>query len=337
MTGKRMKQKAAALLAVLMLFTAILTGCGEKEAVAARIDKEEIGISEVVFYTRLNQQQWEMTYAESFGREFWSQSLGEEIGTFADELKRQVMETVIQIHMLNAHAGEYKIKLTKEEEEQVEARVRDFMESHSAAVKDAAGASEELVKTLLTQRVVADKVTEAVVSGYDPSVTREEAALGRMIYCLFSTLGTYDTQGNHTAVTEAGREQIKSEAEDFAVRAQELRDLEAAADMDKRTYIDVYFNETTNGGAHEKVAEVLHTMSVGQVSDPIETEEGYYVIQYISEYDEEATSANMDKLAQYKTQQYFEDMYDRWCAQTEIVIDWTVLDTIQVDSVMFVE
>ena len=60
-------------------------------------------------------------------------------------------------------------------------------------------------------------------------------------------------------------------------------------------------------------------------------------IQYISEYDEEATSANMDKLAQYKTQQYFEDMYDRWCAQTEIVIDWTVLDTIQVDSVMFVE
>ena len=332
-----MKQKTAIRLAVILLMGVILVGCGDREPATATVGKEKIGVSETIFYTRLNQQQWEMAYAESFGPDFWSRSLGEEIGTFADELKRQVMETVIQIHVLNAHADEYKIKLTKEEEAQVEARVAEFMESHSESVKEAAGATEELVEILLRQRVIADKVTEAMVADYVPTVTKEEASLGRMIYCLFSTLGTYDAQGNHTTVSEEEKGQIKEEAQAFAARAQELRDLEAAADMDKRTYIDVYFNETTNGGAHEKVAEILRTMEVGQVSEPIETEDGYYVIQYVSEYDEEATNANMENLAQVKTQQYFEDLYDRWCEQTEITVDWTVLDTIPIDKVLFVD
>lgn len=325
------------LLALLLLTMLFLTGCGEKEPVVATVGEEEIGISEAVFYTRLNQQQWELAYTEAFGREFWTQSLGSEVGTFADELKRQVMETMIKIHVLNAHAEEYEIKLTKEEKNDVESRVQDFMESHSEEVKEAAGAGEELVQELLTERVLADKVTEAMVAGYVPQVSKEEATLGKMVYCLFSTLGTYDAEGNHTPVSPEEADQIAAEAADFAGRAQELRELEAAASTISHTVIDVYFNETTNGGAHEKVAEVLHTMEVGQVSDPIETEEGYYVIQYISDYDEEATNANKEKLAQAKIQERFEEMYGQWRSQTEIVIDRELWDTVQVDQVLFVK
>ena len=332
---KRLKKWTLSLLAILLLMTMTLTGCGSKEEIVMTIDEEEIGISEAVFYTRLNQQQWEQVYVDAFGENFWTQSLGEEKGTFGDELKRQVMETICQIHLMNARAEEYGIELTREEKADVEVRVQEFMENHSQEVKEAAGAGEKLVKRLLTERVLADKVAAAMVADYVPQVTTEEAALKKMTYCQFSTLGTYDAAGNHTAVTAEEAAQIAADAEAFAARTEELGNIVAAADEIGHTCIDVYFNDTTNGGAHEMVAEKLRTLELGQSAGPIKTEEGYYVIQYISDYDEEATGENMEKLAQVKVEEYGGEIYEQWRSQAKIVINWEIWDTVTVDRVLF--
>jgi len=321
---------------LLVFIVAGMTGCGKKEAAVVTIDGEEVGISEAVFYTRLNQQQWEQAYVETLGREFWTQSLGAEMGTFADELKRQVMETVCRIEILNAHAQDYDIELTKEEKEDVKKRVVSFLESHSEAVLEAAGATEELVEELLTRTVVADKVSAAMTADYVPQVSEEEAALGKMTYCLFSTLGTYDAAGNNTPVTAEEAAQIKTDAEAFAARTAELKDIEAAAEMSSKTCIDVYFNDGTNGGAHELVAEVLRTLNVGESAGPIKTEEGYYIIQYVRAVDEEATRENMDRLAQAKTEARFQELYQQWRDQAEIEINGEIWDTLKVDQVLFV-
>lgn len=336
MKKQQKKRVFFCLLAAVILVTACLTGCGSKEETVATLNDEKIGLSEAVFYTRLNQQQWEQVYAETFGEEFWTQSLGEGNGTFADELKRQVMETICQIHLMNAYARTYEIQLTKEEKADVKARVQDFMESHSKEVKEAAGADEKLVEKLLTQRVLADKVAEAIIADYEPEVTQEEAALKKMTYCLFSTMGTYDTEGNHTAVTEEEAKEIAAEAEAFAQRTAELGDILAASAEIGHTSIDVYFNDTTNGGAHQVVADLLRTLEVGQTAGPIKTEEGYYVIQYVSEYDEEATLENMDKLALVKKEEKCREVYDQWLSQAEFTIHQEVWDTVQVDQVLFV-
>lgn len=324
------------LLAVILLLALVLTGCGSKEETVVTINEEEVGISEAVFYTRLNQQQWELAYAEALGADFWTQSLGEEMGTFADELKRQVMETLCEIHLMNAHAKDYEVELTKEEKANVETRVQAFMESHSPEVKEAAGADEKLVKKLLTQSVLADKVAAAMVADYVPQVSEEEAALGKMTYCLFSTLGTYDTDGNHTPVTAEEAEQIAQEAQAFANRTAELGDIVAAAEEIKHTSIDVYFNETTNGGAHELVAETLRTLEEGQSAGPIKTEEGYYVFQYVSAFDEAATKDNMERIGQAMVETRRQEIYGEWRAQAEIAIDWDVWNAVQVDQILFV-
>lgn len=334
MEKMRNKWQLGLLMGVLCVL--LLTGCGSKEETVATLDKEEITLSEAVFYTRLNQQQWEQAYVETFGEDFWSQSLGEELGTFADELKQQVMDTICQIHLMNAHAKEYDVKLTKEEEADIEERVASFMDSHSQDVKEAAGADEKLVKELLTARVLADKVAEAMVADYEPEVTQEEAALKKMTYCLFATTGTYDSEGNYRAVTAAEAEAIAAEAELFAQTATELGDIAAAGAVVNHTCIDVYFSDTANGGAHEKVAETVRTLELGQIAGPIKTEEGYYVIQYVSDFDEEATAENRENLIQAKKEAKCQEIYQQWLSEAEFTINQEVWDTVKVDKVLFV-
>ena len=281
-----------ALLVVIFCAAALLTGCGKGGKTVATLDGEKISLKEAVFYTRLNQQQWELAYAESFGTDFWTQTLNEETGTFEEELKRQVMDTICQIHLMNSHAKEYGVSLTREE--------------------------------------------EAMVADYTPSDSQEEAALGKMTYCLFSTLGTYDRAGNHQAVSKEELGEIQAEAQAFAQRIQELGDIQAAAEEAGRTCIDVYFNENTNGGAHEKIANQVRTMEVGQSAGPISTEDGYYVIQYVSQMDQQATKEHQEALVQQKKAQKCQEIYEGWLSAAKFVIDQEVWDEVEVQQVMFV-
>ncbi|MCI8418093.1 MAG: hypothetical protein HFI33_11480 [Lachnospiraceae bacterium] len=318
-----------------LLLIALLTGCGGQEEAVAVLNGENISLSEAVFYTRLNQQQWEQAYAETFGMDFWTQTLHAETGTFAQELKRQVMDTICQIHLMNAHAEEYGVSLSKEEEKEIAGRVQDFMDTHSKEVREAAGADKKLVKELLRQRMLADKVAEAMVADYEPQVSHEEAALGKMTYCLFSTLGTYDTEGNHQGVTTEERKVIEEEANSFAQRCGELGDINAAAQEAGRTCIDVFFNDNTDGGVHEKVAALVRTLEQGQCAGPVSTEEGYYVVQYISALDEEATARNQEALIQQKKALRCQEMYEAWLEEADFTIVQEVWDTIQVTEIQF--
>lgn len=333
---KRKRSFGPRLLVMIFCLTWLLTGCGKGGKTVATLNGEKISLEEAVFYTRLNQQQWELAYAESFGRDFWTQTLNEELGTFEEELKRQVMDTICQIHLMNSHAREYGVSLTKEEEAQVAERVREFMDSHSEEVREAAGADQKLVKKLLQERMLSDKVAEALVADYAPAVSREEAALGKMTYCLFSTMGTYDRAGNHQAVSREEQEEIQAAAQAFAQRTQELGDIQAAAEEAGRTCIDVYFNENTNGGAHEKIADLVRTMEVGQSAGPVTTEDGYYVIQYVSQLDEQATTEHQEALVQQKKAEKCQEIYEGWLSAAEFVIDQEVWDQVEVRQVMFV-
>ena len=280
---KKKRNRTLHLLAVI-LTSFLLAGCGGGggEKTVAVLDGEEIALSEAVFYTRMNQLQWERSYVEELGTGFWTEPVSQGGPTFGEELKSQVMDTICQIHLMNAHAEEYGVELTEEEAGEIAGRVDHFMETYEGDVLKEAGAGRALVEKLLTERFLADKVAEAAVADYEAQVSQEEAALGRMTYCLFSTMGTYDTEGNHREATPEEAVEIRNEAEAFARRTEELQSITAAAEEFSHTCVDVYFNDYTDGGAHELVAERARKLLPGETEGPIETEEGYYVIQYIT-------------------------------------------------------
>ncbi len=332
----RGRQRGVLVLA-LCLLAAVLAGCGGREKAAeqtevARLGEEKIYLEEAVFYTRMLQEQWEEAYGPYYGEKMWQEKFegGEE--TFSQVLKSDVMETLTRIHLLAAHAGEYGVELTGEEKENVARRAAAFMESNTPEVLKAAGATKESVEHFLLRNELAAKVAFTLQESYDPGLNPEEARVGRLTYCLFSTMGTYDSEGNHQPFTEEELERVREDAEDFARRAGELGDISAAGEEISHTVIDVYFNEKTDGGAHELVAQAARELPLGGVSGLIETEDGYYVVQRVSEYEEAASLEYLEELRQSARERYGEELLKEWEEETPLEIEEEIWDGVQVDE-----
>ena len=126
----------------------------------------------------------------------------------------------------------------------------------------------------------------------------------------------------------------ETEAQEFAERARELGDISAAGEEAAHTSIDAYFGDSTDGGVHPDVAEAVRAMEMGQVSDPIETQDGWYVVQRVSDYDESATEENLEAMAQQAKEAYLMELERQWQEETPLEIDEEIWDAVRVDQML---
>lgn len=342
-----MRGKTKGLLRMLtgLLLITWCTGCGKAEeqgTPVANLGEETIYLEEAVFYTRMLQEQWEIAYYDSYGANMWQKKpeFGEGEGradTLEEALKLDVMDTLTEIHLLCAHTEEYDAKLTREEKEVVSDRAKAFIKSNTPTVLDAAGATKETVERFLLYNEQAAKTAEALKEKFEPEINEEEARVGKLTYCLFATTGTFDAQGNQTPFTVEELAKIKEDAKKFVLRAKALGDITAAGEEISHTVIDVYFNDDTDGGAHELVAQAAREMEVGGISDLIETQEGYYIVQRISEYDEKATMEREEELKYLAREDYCTNLIEKWKEETPLEIMDEVWNTVRVDTLLTIK
>lgn len=334
----KLRRKGLAVLACCLLMGSVLGGCKketEQDSIAvAYLGEEPVELEEAVFYTRMLQEQWEAAYYEYYGDQMWQEPFegGEE--TFAQVFKQDVMDTLTEIHLLTAHAREYGVELTKEEKETVARRATAFMESNTPEVLKAAGATKELVEKLLLRNELAAKVAQTVQESYEPEIDPKQAKVGKLTYCLFSVMGTYDAEGNHTPFTQEELEEIRNEAAEFALRAEALGDISAAGEEISHTVIDVYYNDWTDGGAHEEVAQAARDLKVGGVSGIIETDDGYYIVQNVSEYDETGTQEHTEEMRRAAKERHQEELLEKWEEETPLQIDEELWDSVKVEELL---
>ena len=346
--SKRAEMAAWLLLALLTAGLAGLCACGKKEVKKmepggkeaaqetplATLGEEVISLEEAVFYTRMLQESWEYSYYPYYGETLWQETIDGEEKPLGELLKRDVLDALTEIHLLCAHAEAYGVELTEEEREAIAGRAEKFMESNTPAVLEAAGATTERVEAFLLRNQLASKVSEALQEGYAPEVDEEGARVGKFTYALFATTGTFDAEGNQTPFTGEELKAVRAEAEAFAVQAQELGDISAAGEAFSHTVIDVYYNGETDGGAHPLVAQTARELQVGGVSELLETEEGYYVVQRVSEYDEAATLENIEWQKSQAKEDYCTRQIAVWTEETPLDLDENLWAQVKVETLL---
>lgn len=183
--------------AALLGTAAFASGCSsaqpdsqEDGTVVAHVGENPVYLDEAEFYTRMLQEQWEAAYYQSFGSKMWQAEATEDGQTLEQVLKSDVMSLLTELHLLCAHAEEYGVELTEEEQAVIAERAENFMESNTPEVLEAAGATAERVERYLTRNELAGKTAEQIQSSYEPEIDEEAARVGKLTYCLFSVTGT---------------------------------------------------------------------------------------------------------------------------------------------------
>lgn len=263
-----------------------------------RIETASCYKKEVMVYLTNLQNQYEQVY----GTEIWQQ---ERDGvTIEQSVKESVLAEIAQIKTMNLMAENYGLSLNETEQSAVEEAAKTYYESLTETEKEQLDVTVDTIRQLYREYALADKVYDYMIKDVNPEISDDEARTVVVQQILIRT-GTQE---------QPYSDEQKSYAYAQAVEA--LRRVEAGEDFDvvaarysEAAESTVSIRKGDRDAAYEEAAFELGNE---EVSDVIETPEGYYILKCVSTLNREETDSNKVKIVEERRKEVFGREYDSY-------------------------
>lgn len=320
------------------LAAAGLAGCGGLDGTktAATVGEEEISMGMLSFMTRYQQAQTNQLYLSMMGTDassMWDQVEDEEEGTtYGDSLRDDALKQLEEMCLLKAHAEEYDVSVTDEEQEKIEKAAAQFMEDNDEQTQESLAVTQEDIEKFLELTTYYQKMQEPVQADVDTEVSDEEAAQTAVTYVKVAEESTEDSDEETSEDTEEEDKAAVTDEPDARTKAQEILDqtlASAEGDMDAiAKSVDENLSASsqsysTNDEEDETVPQALKDAVSGLqdgevVSSLVEDEGSYYIVRLDKAFDEEATESQKDTIISERKQQLYDDTVEKWRDEADI-------------------
>lgn len=307
-------KKIAAVCLAGALAVSMLSGCGiNKDDIAATYgDGKEVTLGVVNFMCRYQQAYSDEIYRAYFGDDVWQQDLYGNGSTMQEEVKDSVMESLHDMYTLKDHMEEYGVEITAEEQQKIDDAAAAFMESNPSDTLEEMGATEDIVKEVLTLYTIQAKMYDAIIAEADTEVSDEEANMRGYTYVSASLSGYYDSSYNYVSYTEDEISQTRTAFDAMESSAKEApEDFEAIAEaLGYTATASAYAADDTS--LDENVKDALDLLGEGEISEVIDTGTYLYIVRLDSETDADATEENRQNIIEERESTYYSDTLSAW-------------------------
>jgi len=313
-----MKKRLMALLLSGVLAVSMFAGCGgemDKTAVVATDGTTDITLGVANFAARLTQAQYDDFYVAYFGENVWRTDMYGYGTTAEDDMKANVIENLYGMYALQNHMADYGVEITAEDVAAISAVAESFISANSAEAIEALGAEREVVETYLTLLTIQSRMHAEIIKGADTNVSDEEANTSAYSQVYISKTSYTDDEGKTIEYTAEEKEALAQNVKAFA-EAAKTNGLEAAADSYGYDVTTATFNKNSNVTAEVKTALTAMTVD-GAVSDLIELENAYYVVQMDAVVDADATEDTRESIILDRQSALYTEVVEGYIAETE--------------------
>lgn len=312
----RNRRMAAALLTVLLL---LLSGCmdslkGSKVVLTTGFEKNEVfriedmscTLPEAMVYLINTKNRYESVY----GREIWNVSL--DGVTLEENIKETVLAQLAQQKTMNLLARQNGVILSEEEEARVMQAAETYFQSLSEEEKSALQITVKDVEELYREYALARKVYQYIIKDINPEISDDEARTITVQYIYFRTC-ILDGTGKKIEYSEEEKQEILRKAEE--VRFQ-LKNEEADFEELILKYSDSEEGTCSFGKGEKDQAfeDAAFNLETDEISDIVETPDGYYLIKCISTFNRTETDANKVKIVEKRREEVFGQEYEDFVA-----------------------
>ena len=268
----------------------------------------------------------------------WDQK-GDDGKTVGESSKDGVMTTINQLYVLKAHAADYDVTITDDEEKAIKEAAAEFIKDNDEKILKKLAVSEDDIVTYLELVTIRSKMHDPMTADVDTEVSANEKDQTRVTIVKVSTEGTEkDDDGNTIDLTDEEKAQKKDLAQQVLDKVKASDDV-ANADMDALAKeVDDSLSATapafTTAGSTDDTLELKD----GEVADSvIEGDDGYYVVRLDKMLDEDATENKEKTVISERKSDLFDSTLEDWVKEEKIKVKDKVWDQITVtDSVSFV-
>ena len=293
-----------------------LTGCGNNTKIVIttglsgnqlfKIGSSTCTMPEVMVYltTFFNE------YVDTYGEEMWHYDFG---GVSLEEhVKDVVLSKMTQIKIMNLMAEERNITLDEDEKNKVTSAAEAYFQLLPESLKEQEKISEDVIKKVYEEYAIANKLYTTITEAADMEISDDEA---RAVTAQVIYFKNWKVKNNEkTPFTESETLKVVKTAKDVLKKAKAGEDF---AYLGTLYSDDKQINKSyARGSVESKFEELLFSMDEGDISEVVESSDGYYIVKCISTMDYEATQKNKVVLAKQRKQEAFSKAYNEIAINT---------------------
>lgn len=283
----------------------LTTGLGENEVF--RIEEASCSRQEIMLVMTNIQNQYENIY----GPEIWEKDFNGI--TLEENIKETVLAQVSRIKTMSLLAKQYGVTLDGEKEEHLKEAAEAYYATLNETEIRTLGVTPEIICGIYREYALADAVYEYIIKDINPEISDDEARTITVQHILFKT-SEIDGTGQSIPYSDEKKEEV------FQL-AKEVLKLAKQEDSDFEQLV-LQYSEAEEGtlsfgkGEVESTFEtVAFKLETDEVSEIIETSDGYHIIKCISTFDREQTDINKVKIVEKRREEVFGQEYEAF-AQT---------------------
>lgn len=285
--------------------TTIVLTTGFNEDEVFKMGNVSCTVPEIMVYLTTIKCQYETVY----GSQIWEAIVNGV--TLEENIKENSLAKIAQIKAMTLLAVANNIFLTEEEQVLVEEAASTYYHSLDEATILALGIDEETVITLYEDYALANSVYHYLIQDVNPEIS-DDAARVITVEQIFIKTYTVDGEGNQVAFTEYAKKEALSLAQTVLEEAnagEEFTQLISKySDSQEVTYS---FHQ---GEMEESFEKVAFDLATDEVSEIIETENGYHILKCISTFDQTETDANKIAMVEAAREEAFNEEYEAFIA-----------------------
>ena len=322
-------------LVALLAVPLFLTSCGKRlptkvvltsdfiENEVFRMDGYPCMKNEIMVYLANSENR----YSNVFGNQIWDVPL--EDGTLEDGYKDTILARIAQIKAMNLMAKEQGVALDDDENAKVLAAGKDYFASLSGPEIVYLDIDLDTINELYREFAVADKLYQTITADINPEISDDEARTITVRTILIKTYLT-DMSGNKVEFNEEEKKGAYQRILDIKRRIDEGESFEVlASDYNEDTNSEYSFGW---GVMPEEFEKAAFNLGVGEISDIVETEYGYHLIQCVTTFNPSETDANKEKIVMQRRQEAFEEVYMQFVSTVTSNLNKPLWDSITYDK-----
>ena len=267
-----------------------------------RIDQVSCTLPEYMLYLVNTQNKYE----EVFGKEIWEVSF--DGITLEDNVKDNVLAKIARMKSVYLLAQQKEITLSEQEDKLLQEAAKKYFSSLSEVEVEALGITQEVVLQLYRENALADKVYRQIIAEVNPEISDDEARTVTIEQILLRT-GMEDASGNWITYSE----EMKAEALNRInfVREQAVGGEQSFTELAGKYSEEEIISVSVKKGELDAALEtVVFSLQTDEISEVIETSQGYYLLKCISTFDKAQTDANKLVLIEQRKNEAFSTEYD---------------------------
>lgn len=312
---KRIKRIAA----VCLLFCTLLTGCqiGDKNIVVLKPlgNKHLFQIGEMTCSmkeAKVYLANYQNIYGEAYTLDLWQHDFGD--NSLEEYIKAITLNELVNMVCMKQLADQEGLVLSEEEEAKIKEAAKEYCASLTETDKDYLGISVSEAEEFYRHYALAGKVHQAIVNEIDDEVSDDEARVMQVMQIFVSD-----------ASTAAFVRSKLMEGEDFAAVANMYNELSSVSVNICRTDLP------------DEVEQIVFQLNDNEVTDAIQTEEGYYFIKCLNKFNQELTEENKEIILDKRRKDTFDGVYNQFLTGLSSYLNEDVWEALKIDSTSGIE